>query len=61
MPKQLKVTLKKSKIGCRENQKRTVESLNLNKIHKTIIVKETPAIRGMIRKISHLVDVEELE
>lgn len=61
MAKELKVTLKKSCIGHPEKQRRTLVGLKLTKTHKTIRVKDTPEIRGMINKVSHLVDVAEID
>jgi len=61
MAKKLKITLMKSPIGYSYDQKDTVKRLGLRKLHKTIIKDDNPQIRGMIRKISHLVKVEEIE
>jgi len=58
--KKLKVTLVKSPIDRSERQKLTVQALGLNKTNSTKEVEATPQILGMIRKISHLVKVEEL-
>ncbi|MGQ9531601.1 MAG: 50S ribosomal protein L30 [Desulfotomaculales bacterium] len=55
----LKITLVRSVIGRPEDQRRTVRSLGLRKLHSTVYHEDTPAIRGMLRKISHLVKVEE--
>jgi len=56
--KKLKITLKKSIIGYEKKQKLTVEALGLKKMHQSVIHNDTPQIRGMANKISHLVDVE---
>lgn len=61
MAKKLKVIWKKSDIGCPENHKRIVKSLGLKKLNQSVIHDDTPAIRGMVNKISHLVTVEEIE
>ena len=61
MAKKLKITLVKSPIGYSYDQKDTVKRLGLKKLHKTVIKDDTPQIRGMIRKVSHLVKVEEIE
>jgi large subunit ribosomal protein L30 len=58
--KLLKVTLVKSPIGYRSDQGDTVRALGLRKLQSTVEVKDTPAIRGMINKISHLLSVEEV-
>ena len=54
----LKVTQVKSGIGRSESQRRTLEGLGLRGPHKSAVLQDTPAIRGMIRKVSHLVIVE---
>ncbi len=54
-----KITLKKSVVGRPEKHRRTVRSLGLRKTNKTVVLKDTPNIRGMIRKVSHLLEVEE--
>ena len=56
----LKVTLKKSVIGSTESQRATVRGLGLKKIRSSKVLINTPAIRGMIKKVIHLVDVEEV-
>lgn len=56
----LKVTLVKSPIGYRRDQGDTVRALGLRKLHSSVEVKDTPAIRGMINKIIHLLNVEEV-
>ena len=56
----LKITLKKSTIKCKEDQKATVAALGLRKIGQTVVQKDNPQIRGMINKVSHLVEVEEV-
>ena len=58
--KQLKITLKRSTIRRIENQKRTVRALGLRKPNQTVVHADTPIIRGMINKVSHLVKVEEI-
>lgn len=57
----LKVTLKRSTIGADQAQMATVRGLGLRKIRSTRELENTPAVRGMIKKIIHLVDVEEVE
>jgi large subunit ribosomal protein L30 len=57
--KVLRITLIKSPIGYSKRQKRTVRALGLNRIRQTVEQDDTPAIRGMIEKIGHLVTVEE--
>ena len=57
--KMLKITLVKSPIGAVPKQRATVEALGLNKLHKTVELPDNAATRGMIRKVNHLVKVEE--
>lgn len=57
----LKITQVKSTIDRIENQKRTIEALGLGKINRSVIKNDTPQIRGMITKVSHLVKVEEIK
>jgi large subunit ribosomal protein L30 len=56
----LKITLEKSTIGCLQNQIATVKALGLRKIRSEVVHEDTPAIRGMIFKVKHLVKVEEI-
>lgn len=60
MAKQLKITLKKSTIGCLKKQKATIEALGLKKIGSFNVINDNECIRGMISVVSHLVSVEEL-
>ncbi|PWK05691.1 50S ribosomal protein L30 [Tumebacillus permanentifrigoris] len=57
----LQITLKKSPIGRPEDQKVTVRTLGLRKLNQTVVHEATPQIRGMVFKVSHLVEVKELE
>ncbi len=56
----LKITLVRSVIGRPETQRRTVRSLGLTKTNSSVIQEDTPQIRGMINKVSHLLKVEEV-
>lgn len=56
----LRITYTKSVIGYNQKQRLTVESLGLRKLHQMVEHKDTPEIRGMINKVSHLVRVEEV-
>ncbi|MCR5053972.1 MAG: 50S ribosomal protein L30 [Lachnospiraceae bacterium] len=58
--KKLKVTLVKSPIGAVPKNKATVEAMGLRKLHKTVELPDNEATRGMIRKVQHLVKVEEV-
>ncbi len=57
--KTLRITLVKSPIGYSERQKNTVRALGLRRMNHTVEQQDTPVIRGMIDKVSHLVRVEE--
>ncbi len=57
----LKVELVKSPIGYKYDQRETVKALGLRKMHSVVVVENTPSILGMIRKISHMLKVEESE
>ena len=57
----IKVTQVKSGIKQTVRQKRTLEALGLRKLHKTIEVEGTPQVLGMVAKVSHLVEVEEVK
>lgn len=56
----LKVTYKKSSIGYNKSQKGTIRALGLRKLNQSIEHDDTPVIRGMIHKVIHLVEVEEI-
>ena len=56
----VKITQVKSVIDRSERQKRTMEALGLRKLNNTVEVEATPQILGMVRKVTHLVKVEEL-
>lgn len=55
----LKITQTRSIINTTMKQRHTVEALGLRRIHQTVTQEDTPAIRGMIDKVRHLVSVEE--
>ncbi len=61
MAKKLKITLVKSPIGYPYDQKDTVKRLGLRRMHQSVIKEDIPQIRGMVRKVRHLVSVEEIE
>ena len=56
----LKITQVRSAIRRGEKQKRTIEALGLHRLHQTVIHPDVPQIRGMVRKVAHLVQVEEV-
>jgi large subunit ribosomal protein L30 len=53
------VTYKKSAIGYRQDQKDTIRKMGLRRLHQTVELEDTPAARGMVNKVSHLVEVSE--
>jgi len=57
--KTLRVTLVRSPIGFTKDQKATVKALGLRRMHQTVEHKDSPALRGMVNKIIHLLKVEE--
>ena len=57
----IQVTQVKSTIDCKEPQKRTIKALGLGKLRRTVVHQDTPQIRGMIRAVIHLVEVEEID
>jgi large subunit ribosomal protein L30 len=61
MADKIKVTLVKSSIGNRKNQVENLQGLGLSKINSSKTLENTPSIRGMIRKVQHLVRIEILE
>ena len=54
----IKVTLVRSGIGKNQKIRRTLKGLGLTRLHKTVTLKNTPAIRGMIDKVSFMVRIE---
>lgn len=60
MANKLKVTLVKSTIGRKQDQIDTVKALGLRKIRSVVEHNDTPQIRGMVEKVIHLVEVEEI-
>ena len=56
----LRVKWVKSSIGYAQDQKDTIRSLGLRKLQRTVEVEDNPAMRGMIKKVRHLVQVEEI-
>ena len=55
----VKVTLVRSMIGRPERHRRVLRGMGLTRLNKTVELKDTPEIRGMINKVSHLVSTEE--
>ncbi|MEX0582075.1 MAG: 50S ribosomal protein L30 [Sneathiella sp.] len=55
----IKVTQTGSPIGRPKNQRATLVGMGLNKMHRTVELEDTAAVRGMIRKVNHLVQVDD--
>ncbi len=60
MSSHIKVTLRHSAIGRPDRQLETLKGLGLRKIGSTRVLENTPAVRGMVKKVLHLVEVEEV-
>jgi large subunit ribosomal protein L30 len=58
---QVQITQVKSTIGTKRNQRETLRSLGLRKIRQSVLRDDTPAVRGMIATVRHLVTVQEVE
>lgn len=58
-PKRIRITLVRSPIGYSERQKATVRALGLRRINQTVEHEDSPTLRGMLAKVSHLIEVEE--
>ena len=58
--KRLRVTLKRSPIGRLRSHRACVNGLGLRRMHQSVVVKDSPSTRGMIRRVAYLVDWEEL-
>ena len=57
----LKVTQVRSVIGAKDNQRQTLRSLGLKRIHDVVVKEDRPEIRGMVATVTHMVTVEEVE
>lgn len=60
MSHKLKITLRRSPIGYEQSQRETARSLGFKKLQQTVIQDDNAVIRGMVHKIRHLVEVEQL-
>jgi large subunit ribosomal protein L30 len=54
----VKATLRRSAIGTSPRQRATLRGLGLTRLGKSVILKDSPAVRGMLAKVSHLVETE---
>jgi large subunit ribosomal protein L30 len=61
MAGKLKITLVKSPIGRPEKHRKVLLGMGLTKLNKTVELENSPAIKGMIQKVSHLVSAEEMD
>lgn len=59
-PKRVRLTLVKSPIGSQKRQKDTVKALGLPRVRSTRIVTMTPHMEGMVKKVAHLLDIEDV-
>lgn len=59
--KKLKITQVKSYIGRPEAHRKVLKGIGLGRINKAVVLEDTPAIRGMVQKVIHLIAVEEIE
>lgn len=57
----LRITWVRSTIGYPKDQRATIEALGLKRLNDTVVQPDTPAIRGMVTKVKHLVKVDEIE
>jgi large subunit ribosomal protein L30 len=57
----LKVTQIRSAIGSKHNQRQTLRTLGLKRVHHVVVKEDRPEIRGMVATVTHLVAVEEVE
>lgn len=60
MSNKLEITLTRSVIGRNESQRQTVQTLGLKKTHQSVVREDTPAVRGLVNKVSHLLTVKEV-
>lgn len=59
--RQIRVSLVRSTIGCKPDQRRTVRALGLRRLNSSVVKAANPAVLGMVRTVAHLVRVEEVE
>jgi large subunit ribosomal protein L30 len=57
----LKITQVRSGIGSKENQRQTLRTLGLKRVRDVVVKEDRPEIRGMVRTVTHMVAVEEVE
>jgi large subunit ribosomal protein L30 len=57
----LKITWKRSQIGYDQRQRKVIEALGLKRLQHSVVRQDSPTIRGMINKVSHMLEVEEVK
>ncbi|MBM3925309.1 MAG: 50S ribosomal protein L30 [SAR202 cluster bacterium] len=57
----LKITWKRSLIGYSQRQRRVIEALGLKRLQHSVVHHDSPTIRGMISKVSHMLEIEEVK
>ncbi len=60
MSKRLRIRQTASTIGRSKDQKKVIEALGLRRLHQVVVYDDTPQVRGMVNKVSHLIEVEEV-
>jgi large subunit ribosomal protein L30 len=60
MASKLKIRQVKSAIGRHEKQKKTIRALGIRRMHQEIVLEVTPSILGMVKKVEHLLEIEEI-
>ncbi|MBI2000603.1 MAG: 50S ribosomal protein L30 [candidate division NC10 bacterium] len=60
MSAELKITLRRSQIGSTPRQRQVLRGLGLRRINSSVLRQDTPAIRGMVTKVFHMVEVEDV-
>ena len=60
-PRQLRITLVRSPLGNSTKHKLTVRALGLSRLHQSVVQADTPSLRGMLAKVTHMVTVEEVK
>ncbi len=56
----IKIVQVRSRIGSSDRQKKTLDALGLRKMNNPVIKEATPQVRGMVRKVAHLITIEEI-
>lgn len=59
MSEMIKITLRRSMIGRPDKHRKVVRAMGLRKVNRSVVIKNSPTIQGMIKKVHHLLEVEE--